>query len=50
MNAAAEADLSEAESDDEGPIEMEWDMTDGKKPNPIKDIKDDSQASLFEEE
>ena len=35
---------------EEGPIEMEWDMTDKKKSSPIKDIKDNSQPSLFEEE
>jgi topoisomerase-4 subunit A len=34
-------------TDDEEPIEMEWDMTDKKKSNPIKDIQDDSQAKLF---
>ncbi|MDX1349398.1 MAG: DNA gyrase/topoisomerase IV subunit A [Putridiphycobacter sp.] len=34
-------------TDDEEPIEMEWDMTDKKKLNPIKDIQDDSQAKLF---
>jgi len=33
---------------EEGPIEMEWDMTD-KKSSPIKDIEDDSQGSLFDE-
>ncbi|MFT4601381.1 MAG: topoisomerase-4 subunit A [Arenicella sp.] len=43
---------------DEGPVEMEWDITDDKKGdetdeakpkkgNPIKDEEDDSQASLF---
>ncbi|MFK8037810.1 MAG: DNA gyrase/topoisomerase IV subunit A [Crocinitomicaceae bacterium] len=35
---------------EEGPIEMEWDMTDKKKSNPIKDIEDDSQAKLFDDE
>lgn len=33
---------------DDGPIEMEWDLTDKKKKsNPIKDDEDDSQAKLF---
>ena len=41
-------------SDDEGPVEIEWDLSDDKskeekpkKGNPIKDEDDDSQASLF---
>lgn len=44
-----DADDTDA-SDDDSPVEMEWDMTDKKKSNPIKDIKDEGQGSLFEEE
>ena len=36
--------------EEEGPIELEWDMTDKKKSNPIKDIEDDSQPKLFEDD
>ncbi|MFD1553903.1 DNA gyrase/topoisomerase IV subunit A [Putridiphycobacter roseus] len=46
----AESEDAESDSEDEGPIEVEWDMTDKKKSSPIKDIKDDSQPDLFGEE
>lgn len=44
------SDMSSIETTEEGSIEMEWDMTDKKKSNPIKDIEDDSQPKLFDDE
>ncbi len=45
-----ESEEDTVDVDDEGPIEMEWDLTNKKKSSPIKDIKDDSQPDLFAEE
>ncbi len=49
-NAGPESEEANDATTEEGPIEMEWDMTDQKKSNPIKDIEDDSQPKLFEDE